>query len=187
MLLRQAKGSSHAFHEHAGLTRRDKENGEKMGNLYEQSGDLLTYDKIHILVHQTNCFGIMGAGIAKKIAAKYPEAERANREYSFINSPEAIFSSVLPIRCHDGKYVVNMYAQFKYGRGRRQTNYDAFEKCLGLLAVFCSEHPTLTVGFPYGIGCGLAGGDWNIVSRMIRSFAKKVPNDVFIIKLQEEQ
>ena len=26
---------------------------------------------------------------------------------------------------------------------------------------------TLTIGFPYKIGCGLAGGDWNIVYNII--------------------
>ena len=30
-----------------------------------------------------------------------------------------------------------------------------------------TEGTTLRVGLPFGIGCGLAGGDWSVVSRMI--------------------
>ena len=70
--------------------------------------------------------------------------------------------------------VYNFYSQDNYGRNGRQTNYEAFEKCLiGLTKRF--ENSKIPVGsipvyFPYGIGCGLAGGDWKIISELIEKY-----------------
>ncbi|MGH8711572.1 MAG: hypothetical protein ACREVA_09710, partial [Burkholderiales bacterium] len=37
-------------------------------------------------------------------------------------------------------------------------------------------------GFPYGIGCGLAGGDWNEYKKLLEGFAEQVSvNGVAVI------
>ena len=38
----------------------------------EVEGNLLTYPGLQVIGHQTNCLGVMGAGIAKQIKAKNP-------------------------------------------------------------------------------------------------------------------
>jgi hypothetical protein len=38
-----------------------------------------------------------------------------------------------------------------------------------------TELPELkSIGFPYWIGCGLAGGDWNKYGRLLEDFAERV-------------
>lgn len=41
--------------------------------IYNIVGDLLKQDKVDIICHQTNCKGVMGAGIAFQIKRTYPE------------------------------------------------------------------------------------------------------------------
>jgi hypothetical protein len=35
-------------------------------------------------------------------------------------------------------------------------------------------HVLKSIGLPYGIGCGLAGGDWNKYGRLLEDFAERV-------------
>ena len=45
-----------------------------------------------------------------------------------------------------------------------QTEYDMLRKCFEDIA---AKYPGKKIGLPYKIGCGLAGGDWNVVEKMI--------------------
>jgi len=40
------------------------------------------------------------------------------------------------------------------------------------------------IGFPYGIGCGLAGGDWKKYKKMLEDFASQVKCQINVIKLE---
>jgi hypothetical protein len=71
-------------------------------------------------------------------------------------------------------YVANLFGQEYYGTGVRYTEYEALRSSFvrlknWLLENITKEHIILSV--PHKIGCGLAGGDWNVVSEII--------NDVF--------
>ena len=73
-----------------------------------------------------------------------------------------------------------MYSQRSYGyRGGRYTSYKAFEFILQNLK---KEIPRdCIIGFPKGIGCGLGGGDWSIISRMIED----ILGDSHIVRIYE--
>jgi O-acetyl-ADP-ribose deacetylase (regulator of RNase III) len=59
--------------------------------------------------------------------------------------------------------IVNCYTQYDYGRDKVHLDYDALALCLKKLNhVFKGKR----LGLPQ-IGCGLAGGDWLVVKRMI--------------------
>ena len=139
-------------------------------------------EKIDIIVHQCNCFGKMGAGIAKQIALKYPEV--AQLESNFCKTPKYAFGKNCIANTNDKRVVINMHSQFRYGTEKRQTNYQAFERCLHLLSTYYLPHqsPTAVVGLPYNIGCGLAGGDWNTILPIIERFADKIKQPVVIVK-----
>ena len=64
-------------------------------------------------------------------------------------------------------YVASLCGQYKYGRKGLFTDYDAFEASLRKVKVYNDRIGELPVYIPYFIGCGLAGGDWNIISRII--------------------
>jgi len=124
-------------------------------------GDLvkaLKAKQIDYLLHVTNCQGVMGAGLAKQIKANFPDAFNVyTRElrlgYISINSG-----------------VINMNAQLKYGTKARQINYGALGECLARTKHHLSKQDNPAVGIPYLMGCGLAGGDFEIVLEMVEHY-----------------
>ena len=149
------------------------------------------------ILHQVNCKGVMGAGLAKEIKKKYPVVYDyyhrlcCDRHY---NPPFMISSPLLGriqvvwpdnhLVGESPQYpaVVNLFAQDGYGRGKRFTDYYALEKCLKEVNKrFHGER----VAIPYGMSCGLAGGDWSVVSRLIEENLRDCK--VYVYKLTEKQ
>lgn len=132
------------------------------GNILEASED--------IICHQVNCKGVMGAGLAKQIKSKYPNVYKEYKQLC-TEQGDGLLSSVQLISTNDGKTIANLFAQTGYGRKRMQTDYDALRSCLQSLkdtVTHSNEKKNQTsIAIPYGIGCGLAGGDWTIVEGMI--------------------
>lgn len=147
-------------------------------------GNLVTgnYD---IFCHQVNCMGVMGAGIAKQIKERYPEVysyyvEKCKNDSHPLGKIQCVTTS-------DGRTCVNIFAQMKYGKDRVYTDYVAFKLCLRRLKNYLDTHvpKDKIVAFPYGIGCGLAGGNWTVISKLLEEFSKTVKQKVVIVKLEE--
>jgi O-acetyl-ADP-ribose deacetylase (regulator of RNase III) len=148
-------------------------------------GDLLEA-KEDIICHQVNCQGAFGAGIAKQIAKEYPESKKSYVEYC--ERYNDILGDCLVTK-EDDLWVANLFGQDYYGRYgyyyekyNRQTNYDALKKAMVLLV---NEYPDKSYAFPYLIGCGLAGGDWEIVLGIIGDVFKD--NSVVIYDLENKR
>jgi hypothetical protein len=80
--------------------------------------------------------------------------------------------------------IVSFYAQDRYGREKQHTSYAAFERCLAHLHGEVLTNPAFvgkSVYFPYGIGCGLAGGDWKVIKPLIERY---IPESV-VVKLNK--
>lgn len=142
------------------------------------NGNIL-YLRDCIIVHQVNCLQTAGAGLAKQIRERYPfwYKDYQTRTPRF-GGAYAVYSAAQNI------YIASMYSQLSYGVHRIQTDYKAFESALKELAVMRERAVHITgerwpIYFPYKIGCGLAGGDWAIVSKLIE---KHFPDD-FIIRM----
>lgn len=127
-------------------------------------GDITTAPVGTLICHQVNCQGIMGAGVALAIARKWPEVERKYRLYAKAHTRGLLGVTIL-FSTGDGRTVANMFAQDHCGRGNRQTDYESFYNCLEQIR----ERSTIDtpIAFPYLIGCGLGGGNWNIIRTMI--------------------
>lgn len=147
-------------------------------------GDLVKDNWFDVFCHQTNCFGTMGAGLAKQIAKKYPEVANTDRRLYRMLGADELYGTIRCIKTSDGRTCVNMYAQYGFGRGTIHTNYRQLQKCLDAFAEFCIENLEYSkvVAFPYGMGCGLAGGDWSAVEPLILAFAERVPQRVYIVR-----
>lgn len=63
--------------------------------------------------------------------------------------------------------IVNMFSQDKYGRDKRYTNYIAIEKAIKELRKI---YPSETIIAAYKIGCGLTGGNCNIVKEILERY-----------------
>ena len=84
--------------------------------------------------------------------------------------------------------IINMIAQTNPGKPKGEdskiSRLKAFEKCLTQIAELHSEE-SFSVAFPYGIGCGLAGGDWKEYEKMLRDFANLFPHiEVIVCKFE---
>lgn len=136
--------------------------------IYNIVGDLLKQDKVDIICHQTNCKGVMGAGIALQIKKTYPEVFKRYREFCK-EYGSVLLGRTLFVNCNDGKIVANLFGQDGFGRGFCQTDYAALEEAVSSLAKVATKYKK-SVGFPYKIGCDLAGGDWEIVNKIIEKY-----------------
>lgn len=150
-------------------------------------GNLLESD-CTIIAHQANCFSTMGAGIAKSLRAKYPEAYRADKEFPY--TPSNRLGRCSRIWSTDRtKVLVNLYGQFRYGREKRHTDYDAVRSALNEmfegLKTLRSNRPDfpIKIGLPWHMGCANAGGDWNTVRSIIDECAEVHGFTVYLYQL----
>lgn len=128
-------------------------------------GDLIKMaqaGEFDVIVHGCNCFHTMGAGIAKGIAAKFPEALAADKTTTY-GAPDKL--GTVSVAHIDNLVVVNAYTQFQWkGRGRK-ADYDAIKSCFEDIATRFSNS---RIGYPM-IGAGLAGGDWVLIAELIET------------------
>ena len=130
-------------------------------------GDLLKLaaaGEFDVIIHGCNCQNNMGAGIAKSIKEKFPQAYAADLETEQGSRDKLGTYSSAEVDC-DGHTltIVNAYTQFHWrGRGVK-ADYDAIR------SVFRSvkyDFGGKRIGYPL-IGAGLAGGDWGVISGII--------------------
>lgn len=145
-------------------------------------GDLLDSDCDYIC-HQVNCQGVMGAGIAKQIRERWPKVYEGYKHFiDFHNKRSAsLLGKILISNTDCPKRVVNMFSQDMYGYGgNRYTSYDAFARCLTTIGDHVRNGST--IGFPKNIGCGLGGGNWNVISTLIEEILGQ-DHDVYIYEI----
>jgi len=123
------------------------------------------------LMHQCNCFCTMGAGLAREIKRRIPEAYRIDARNGRKGDDSKLgtvsYAEVISDRYSHIKYVANMYAQFDYGRGKCYTNYAAFSLCITRVLQDLPSRRIFTI--PYKIGCGYGGGDWNTILGILKA------------------
>lgn len=117
-----------------------------------------------VIAHQTNCQGVMGAGVALAIRERYPEIMPAYQEAC---SAKNMLGKCQFIRTNDGHFIANLFGQDGIGCGR-QTDYKCLRSALSLLVEKMKTQGLTSVSMPYNLGCGLAGGDWEVVREMLR-------------------
>ena len=131
--------------------------------------DIFTTD-CDIIVHQVNCYGVMGAGLAKQVKEKYPDVYDIYKSLCNNVVPEVLLGTTLMVQINDAledsnkKYIANFFSQESYGYGKQFTSYEAFKKCLEYLKDRYSDY---SIAFPYLIGCKRGGGDWNKIYGVI--------------------
>jgi O-acetyl-ADP-ribose deacetylase (regulator of RNase III) len=146
------------------------------------NGDLLDNDSVTHIVHQCNCKTSYPKGLAEFIFDKYPAAN----DYANVKNRTPGTINIHQVGVN--KFVVNMFAQNSPGKPSFYETKDLrlkwFKSCLDKLCEYANDK--VVFGFPYLIGCGLAGGDWDNYERLIKEFSDKVADkkaQVLIIKL----
>jgi len=128
------------------------------GNLLNQQG---------VILHQVNCKRVMGAGIAKQIRSLYPQHYK-----DYINAPQKLGDIVIT-HISPSLTIIGLFAQDGYGRHKQYTDYNALEQCLIKVAQLNIQ----PIFAPYKIGCGLGGGDWEVVKSL---FEQHLPQTIFV-------
>jgi O-acetyl-ADP-ribose deacetylase (regulator of RNase III) len=119
-----------------------------------------------IIIHQCNCFKNWGRGIVIPMKAHYPKAYQADIKTNYADKDKlGTYTFWTGTSIHKDKQitVINAYGQFGCGMDRQRTTYEALKKAFKKAN---EEFPEGTIGMPK-IGCGLGGGDWNIVLKII--------------------
>ena len=118
-----------------------------------------------VLVHGCNCFCTMGAGVASQIRKAFPSAyiadcQTASGDRKKLGSySQTVVEYMSPYRTLT---IVNAYTQYKYGTGKH-VDYEAIACVFHSLA---EDFRGKKIAYPR-IGAGLAGGDWNVISKII--------------------
>ena len=148
-------------------------------------GNLLdAFDRgdVDVIAHQCNCFCNMGSGIAPQIAKRYPNAYRADLNTTQGDASKlGTFTKVYVNHGHSKGLVYNLYGQYRYGGQSMQTNYYALKRALNAMQKDLNDldKGDRIIGLPL-IGCGLGGGDWEVVSEIINEV---LTNEVHIYVL----
>lgn len=133
-------------------------------------GDLLEAEE-DIIVHQVNCQGVMGSGVALQIKNKYPNVYNDYIRYTKNRKGDKSLLGQVLISMHktekECKYIAHLFGQLNYGYGgKRYTSYDALYDGLVFIKIKAKEH-NKSVALPYKIGSDRGGADWDIVHKMI--------------------
>lgn len=130
--------------------------------LYKK-GDLFETE-LKIIAHGCNCSGGFGSGVAKIIASKYPEAKIAYLNKLKTNRGWRLGD--VQIVNTRGKIICNCATQERFGYdGRKYVDYEAIKEVMFFLKRLSIEMNE-TIAIPK-IGAGLAGGDWNVIEKII--------------------
>lgn len=152
-----------------------------------KDGDIFNHlTKDCVLVHQVNCQGVMGAGIAKTIKTKFPRTFQKYKDacdkLSYHEKEQLLgkllFTSEYVESCGFKINIANCFGQCRYGRDKRYTDYEALRNCFIKVKTRANNNQDIII--PYKIGCCNAGGDWEIVIKMIEEEFLEYP--VTIVK-----
>lgn len=151
-------------------------------------GDILTPNTTEghgvIVCHQVNCKGVMGAGLARQIKERHPDVFSLYRDKcqqiaaGIGGLGDVQLCSVL---ADAGYMVANVFGQDGYGRDGRYTDYVALRKAFQYIA---TGFPSYTIRIPHLMGCGLGGGDWQVVSEIVEETLVSAGVNVEIWKLK---
>lgn len=168
-------------------------------------GDLIKLalqGEFDIIMHGCNCFCVQKSGIARQMVEHFKTNDR-----DLYKKESKIFSGVrlklgtieghqhiVKTETDSGRYttigikVYNAYTQYYHARNAPQgltvyLDYGALRSCLkDLKHRVTNSFKTQRIGLPK-IGCGLAGGDWNTVKRIIEQELQGL--DVTIVEYEK--
>lgn len=147
-----------------------------MGNYKEIKGDLITLARrgeFDVIAHGCNCFCTMGAGIAPQMVKAFGVNNYPLEGVSFRGDVNKLGNIDYDYNHMFDLIVVNAYTQYNYGRNhldgvKNPIDYEALALCMRKINhIFESRR----VGLPK-IGAGLAGGNWEVISSIIKKELK---------------
>lgn len=145
--------------------------------LIYKNGDILKA-KENIICQQVNEDGVMGGGLALQVATQYPHVEQEYKE--FCNQFKGmLYGQYQVVKIDERKYIANCFTQRNF-----ITNLKDIEKLFKGLLDSCKING-FSLCIPFKYGCGMAHGDWNIVSKLFKNLSKEYEVDIIVYKLED--
>lgn len=137
-------------------------------------GDLFNSDAQYI-AHQCNCVTHKSAHLARSMFMKFPWANIYSNRINYQDTPGNI---IIRGNGQNERFVIAILGQIYPGKPKFSSGIDCslarksyFYKAL----LKIREIPTLkSIAFPWGIGCGAAGGDWKFYLKQIEKFSSSL-------------
>ena len=126
-----------------------------------------------IIVHICNDIGGWGKGFVMAISKRWKEPENKYREW-YKSKENFNLSEVQFVQVEEDLWIANLIGQHKINKdenGNAPIRYDAIENGLRKVANFAKEI-NASVHMPR-IGCGLAGGKWEMIEPIIEKTISK--------------
>jgi len=152
-----------------------------------------------VIVHQVNCMGVMGSGVAKQVKDRFPSVLIEYQKFVKTQEHNCLGDCLIVDSRKPGLRIANLFGQYYY-RGfksndvytindlwkqtddLRFTNYEAFWR--GLVDLRNKLLPQeQVIAFPYKIGCDRGGADWNVISEMIKAVFKETDKEILICRI----
>ena len=140
-------------------------------------GDLLASDE-KVIAHGCNCSGGFASGFAKQVAERYPAAREAYLHRHNTRGWSLGDVQLIGVGDGSGVTIANCGTQQRYGRTDEgpYVSYPAIKLVIRNLAK----------SFPQGfaipkIGAGLAGGNWDIIAKIIEEESGPVEVRVYVL------
>jgi O-acetyl-ADP-ribose deacetylase (regulator of RNase III) len=140
-----------------------------------------------VILHGVNCQNVMGAGLAKKIAEKWPSVKQAYHDMK----PKRL-GDIQFVVVHRELIVVNCFTQLDYMRSHPQiwncrdcagpfASIAAISHCVHQALHFLPDDAKV---FTPRIGCGLGGLDWDRDVKPIFEMAvRDIPVDLTVVEM----
>lgn len=133
------------------------------------SGNLFDSDS-EVMVHQTNCIGLMGSGVAKEVTQRFPEVHEQYKKLCKDKKPQDLLGTVQFIK-QGNIYIANLFGQLEVNStwyiGGQVTDYSALISGFSEVRKFMEKNGLKRLGIPYLLGCCRGGGKWETVSKII--------------------
>ena len=128
------------------------------------------------IVQVVNNVGAYGAGVSGAIAKKWPSVKQRYKDYLILLGNADVFGIGI------GLFMANLYAQdgLKSRTNPKPIRYGKLAMALSTLEL----HGFNRIHMPK-IGCGLAGGDWKIVSELIQDVLVDYEQEVYVYELPD--
>jgi len=150
--------------------------------------DALAKGDIDVFAHGVNCMGGFGSGLAGEIARRLPAVRSSYHSKYVIEGWGLGQIQIVNITQPFKGFILNCATQKEYGRdplsqpNGRYCSYEAIRDCMIEYHEICKEKNWLPA-IPL-IGCGLAGGDWKEVSKIVEEIFDDMT--ILVYYLREE-
>lgn len=145
------------------------------------TGNLLEAREAYI-GHQCNCITKgRGAGLARLLFEQFPYADT----YKNRTTPTEPGTYSIHGDGQGRRFVVNLYSQYHPGKAKPKPDSrpQRLEWLIRGLEMFVDDHGPKELALPYGIGCGLAGGNWQEYHDALTAFAAEHALPIVLYKL----